>query len=146
MKCRCGGESAVRQRFNLRGERIPSWQCSVCLAQRPYGKREPRLSRERIARLGFVVRRRRPNKRRRDYLAYMRSAKWQRVRMAVFARDGFECRLRLDGCEGEATTIDHKSYEHFGQGDAAEIADCRPACMSCNKREREQRIARRVLG
>jgi 5-methylcytosine-specific restriction protein A len=32
---------------------------------------------------------------------------WRRIRADVLRRDNHQCRLRLSGCTGEATTVDH---------------------------------------
>lgn len=50
----------------------------------------------------------RGKRRRKDYAAHMRSAYWQQVRRAVFARDG-GCVQRSPGCRGPLT-CDHRNY------------------------------------
>ena len=55
------------------------------------------------------------------------------VRTAVLERDGYECRLRLPGCTGYATTVNHKRRHR--DGGAFTEANLEAACQHCNSSE-----------
>lgn len=59
----------------------------------------------------------------------------QKVRLAVLERDGYECRLRLPGCLGRATEVDHIVPRAAG-GPVFDLDNLRAACRSCNTRRR----------
>lgn len=56
---------------------------------------------------------------------------WRRTRAAVLARDGYACRLRLDGCEGTATHV-HHTHGRSTTGDDPRYLMA--ACAPCNLR------------
>jgi len=53
---------------------------------------------------------------------------WRRTRLRVLARDGYTCRLRLEGCEGKATHVHHVLGKAHGDDPAGLVA----ACARCN--------------
>jgi 5-methylcytosine-specific restriction protein A len=54
------------------------------------------------------------------------------VRQIVLRRDGHACQLRLAGCTGTATEVDHVLPVAHGGTD--EPANLRASCQSCNRR------------
>ena len=58
-------------------------------------------------------------------------ASWQKLRAAVLERDGHMCRLRLDYCQGRATSV-HLDPRLRGDHRLATMADCVSACSSCH--------------
>lgn len=140
MTCSCGGELELRWKTGL-GSR-PVKACARCRRTRSLTKEEIRdLGPEEIAALPLAIpkRRPRPGARRRRYLEALRSPHWKKLRELVFERDAGRCQR----CGEPATDLGHRTYERLG----AELPeDVEAQCRSCNLREREQRIARRVLG
>ncbi|WP_374243087.1 HNH endonuclease [Mycobacterium sp. CnD-18-1] len=56
----------------------------------------------------------------------------ERVRQAVFKRDGRQCQLRIDKrCTGAATVIDHIVALAFGGTD--DMNNLQAACKTCNQ-------------
>ncbi len=56
---------------------------------------------------------------------------WLTLRLAVLARDGYRCQLRLPNCKGQATQVDH--IIGLAQGGQPWNPDnCRASCRSCN--------------
>lgn len=67
-------------------------------------------------------------KRRRSYL----NSFWHtKVRPAILARDGYRCRIRGQGCTGEATEVDHIVPPAKG-GAVYDPTNLRAACKPCN--------------
>lgn len=62
---------------------------------------------------------------------------WDRVRQDVLERDGYRCRLRLDGCTETATQVDHIVPMSKG-GARLDPANLRSSCASCNARQRHR--------
>lgn len=62
-----------------------------------------------------------------DPKKYLKTAKFERVKKAVFKRDGNKCVIcgRKDGL----LVCHHTNYKHYGQGDELEIADCITLCQ-----------------
>lgn len=58
------------------------------------------------------------------------SGDWKKRRKIVLARDGHECQLRLPGCIGDASTVDHIVPVKLG-GDQS-MANLQAACGRCN--------------
>ena len=58
---------------------------------------------------------------------------WRRVRQQVLERDGHRCRLRLPGCVGEASEVDHIIDIALG-GAVLELANCRAVWAPCHRR------------
>jgi 5-methylcytosine-specific restriction endonuclease McrA len=56
---------------------------------------------------------------------------WQRVRLAILARDGYRCRLALPCCTGVATEVDH-IVELAAGGARLDPANLQAACKPCN--------------
>jgi 5-methylcytosine-specific restriction endonuclease McrA len=54
---------------------------------------------------------------------------WRAIRQRVLDRDGGVCQIRLDGCTGWATEVDH-----IVPGDDHGEHNLRAACQSCNAR------------
>ena len=73
----------------------------------------------------------RPNSKRREYAAHLKSKSWRALKLLVFERDGYLCMAcKRAGVETEATDLSHISYERFG----AELpADVEASCDSCNQ-------------
>lgn len=57
-------------------------------------------------------------------------ADWEARRAAVFRRLGRRCLIRLPGCLGAASEVDH-----IEAGDDHSPANLRPACASCHARK-----------
>lgn len=53
---------------------------------------------------------------------------WRKVRLRVLARDGWVCRLQLDGCTTRAEHVHHLDGKASGDDPARLVA----ACRSCN--------------
>jgi 5-methylcytosine-specific restriction endonuclease McrA len=69
---------------------------------------------------------------------------WRKRRQLVLERDGHECQLRMPGCLGEATTVDHIVAVALG-GDQS-MANLQAACLRCNSAKGDGRRAPRSLG
>jgi len=66
------------------------------------------------------------------------TAEWRRVRADVLKRDGYRCRLKLDGCTTVAEHVHHTlGREVSGDNPAHLLA----ACASCNQRAGDPRRA-----
>ena len=66
---------------------------------------------------------------------------WRKIRVRVLDRDGWRCRIGLQGCTGEATEVDH--IVPWRQGGAwFDDWNLRAACRSCNNARRTVRVAR----
>jgi 5-methylcytosine-specific restriction endonuclease McrA len=65
-----------------------------------------------------------------ERLAQYRSAEYQRNRAIVLARDPL-CRLRLPGCTGRSTTVDHVISVARGGGNS--VDNLVGACAHCNQ-------------
>jgi 5-methylcytosine-specific restriction endonuclease McrA len=61
---------------------------------------------------------------------------WASRRQKVLARDKQQCQLRLGGCLGKATDVDHK-----GHRDDHELDSLRAACRPCHNRRTSQQGA-----
>lgn len=55
---------------------------------------------------------------------------WRKTRALVLARDGYRCRLKLDGCTTLATHAHHIDGKAAGDDPTRLIAACEP----CNRR------------
>jgi len=53
---------------------------------------------------------------------------WRRTRLLVLQRDGYRCRLRLDGC----TTVADQVHHVVGKGVSEQLDDLLSACQHCN--------------
>lgn len=53
---------------------------------------------------------------------------WQSIRRLVFQRDRYTCQLRLSGCRGIATEVDH-----ITRGDNHDLSNLRAVCSGCHK-------------
>jgi hypothetical protein len=60
-----------------------------------------------------------------------RAAWKKRLRLAALERDGYLCRLRLQGCTGKATTV-HLRPELAGDHSRATLDDCTSCCAHCH--------------
>jgi 5-methylcytosine-specific restriction endonuclease McrA len=58
---------------------------------------------------------------------------WRKVRLAILERDGWECQLRLEGCTGWASEVDHVVAVSLGGG-VYDPENLRAACATCNRR------------
>jgi 5-methylcytosine-specific restriction endonuclease McrA len=63
-------------------------------------------------------------------LPVYRSA-WQRVRLVVLERDGYECQIRGPKCLGRATEVDHVVPWREG-GAWSDPTNLRASCRPCN--------------
>jgi len=59
------------------------------------------------------------------------SKAWRDVRAAVLDRDGRRCMIRADGCQVEATQVDHIIPRSMG-GAALDPSNLRASCGFCN--------------
>src|SRR5436309_2385548 len=55
---------------------------------------------------------------------------WKTLRAEILERDGYECQLRLAGCEGHATHCHHIEAAHWGGEDTH--SNLEAACAHCN--------------
>jgi hypothetical protein len=56
--------------------------------------------------------------------------RWRKLRALVLQRDGYVCRLRLEGCEGRGVEVHHVAGKAAGDNPALLLASCR----SCNRK------------
>lgn len=63
------------------------------------------------------------------YEKYLQSKVWQETRERVFEEKGEECSANLSVCDGTATVVHHRSYEHLG---TEPMWDLMPVCSSCH--------------
>jgi 5-methylcytosine-specific restriction enzyme A len=68
------------------------------------------------------------------------SGDWKTRRRITLERDGHECQLRMPGCLGEATTVDHIVPVALG-GDQA-LDNLQAACLRCNSAKGDGRRGR----
>lgn len=64
------------------------------------------------------------------------------TRARILARDGHACRLRLGGCTGIATTVDHVVPVAAGGPDRPDDDGLVAACRHCNSRKGARILAR----
>ena len=57
---------------------------------------------------------------------------WKTYRELVFRRYGRGCLIRLDGCTGYATTVDHMDPVALHGAGLPSLDRLRPACRHCN--------------
>lgn len=57
--------------------------------------------------------------------------RWRAKRRRVLERDGYRCKLRLDGCTTKATTVHHQANWRGDPGDVPEHL-LMAACTKCN--------------
>lgn len=62
---------------------------------------------------------------------------WRRTRGQILARDGWRCRLKLDGCTTRATEVHHV----LGKGVSDDPDDLVSACRHCNGTTGDPRAA-----
>jgi len=74
---------------------------------------------------------------RNDSRKVYRSRTWQRVRLQVLERDGYQCQIRLDTCTRKATAVDHIIPISRG-GDGYEPTNLRACCKRCNSTRANQ--------
>jgi len=86
-----------------------------------------------------------PNRKKRDYQKHLASAYWKRLRKHRFSLDSYQCQVRVGFsiCGEPAEELAHLTYDRFGE---ERIEDVQSQCAAHNQLEREQRIARGVLG
>lgn len=148
MRCiPCDTDFEIRRKRSLRGQETLVWQCPKCLrGGGAVGARDVReLS---VADLYAVPRathrsKPRPNSKRRDYQAVLRSARFRELREQVIAEAGGRCQMDGPNCLREATQAHHKTYDRLGNERKEDLV---AACSTCNAEERQQRITRQVLG
>lgn len=142
--CECGGERQLRRRALFREIQLV-YQCDRCLKVRghPRPHEVAELSREAIEQLPFVAlkQRRRPTARKRAQAKELRSPRLRALRKLVFERDKGRC--RICGEPTDEPELYHLTIESYGR---ETLDDLVLSCPECNGRERERRIARRVLG
>ena len=74
-------------------------------------------------------------------------SRWSAVRLVVLERDGWRCRLELEGCTGVAEHVDHIVPLSEG-GARLDPLNLRASCASCNLRRnrlRQTELARALL-
>jgi 5-methylcytosine-specific restriction endonuclease McrA len=67
--------------------------------------------------------------------AFYRSPAWRLLREAVLARDGHRCQVRMFGCAGAATQVDHIVPRRQGGSDT-DMSNFRSVCLPCHNRLR----------
>jgi len=65
---------------------------------------------------------------------------WRELRLRVLRRDRRTCQLRLPGCIGTATHVDHITPKSQGGTDA--MTNLRASCQPCNLRRGDGRSPR----
>lgn len=75
--------------------------------------------------------------RKREYSELLKDPRWQKLRLQVFERDGWECQL----CSSKTKTLNvhHKRYERGKNPWEYPIASLLTLCESCHKDEYESR-------
>jgi hypothetical protein len=61
-----------------------------------------------------------------EYLAYLNSAKWKRMRIRILERDRWLC-----GCGARAEQVHHLSYKRFGNEDDEDLVS---VCGPCHRK------------
>lgn len=56
---------------------------------------------------------------------------WRKLRPVIFARDNYECRVRLPGCTGRAEVVDH-IHPWLAGGSWFDPLNLRASCDHCN--------------
>lgn len=80
-----------------------------------------------------------------DYRAGRVGHRWRMVRRAVLERDGLVCQVRLPGCLGFATCVDHIVPLAVDSSRAQDMSNLRAACRHCNgKRNSKTATVRRA--
>lgn len=141
--CRCGEQTELRRKFGLSGGSVVRY-CKACSRTEQLSARQLRqLSDEQIRSLRPCATKRKPQPtaRKRIYQAALRSPHWRALRERVRERCGGRC--EVPGCEGEFEELAHLTYERLGN---ERDDDVQAQCKAHNQGEREQRIARHVLG
>jgi 5-methylcytosine-specific restriction enzyme A len=59
------------------------------------------------------------------------NATWRKVRRVILDRDQYRCAIRMEGCTGTATQVDHIHPLAFG-GAPYDPENLRASCASCN--------------
>ena len=59
------------------------------------------------------------------------SLRWKKLRLAVLARDGYECRVRGPSCRGTANTVNHRLAVSEG-GAFFDPENLEASCGACN--------------
>src|SRR5688500_18236225 len=57
----------------------------------------------------------------------------EKLRKRILVRDNYECQIRMDGCLGTASTVDHIHPKAWGGRATAD--NLRAACRPCNQRK-----------
>jgi 5-methylcytosine-specific restriction endonuclease McrA len=65
--------------------------------------------------------------------SYRYDGAWRRVRVQVLERDGGVCQLRLEGCQHEASEVDHVVDIRL-RGGVLDPDNCRSVCGPCHRR------------
>lgn len=61
---------------------------------------------------------------------------WEAARRRILQRDNHHCQLRLEGCTGRATEVDHRVA-----GDNHDPTNLQAVCSSCHKRKTQAEAA-----
>ena len=73
---------------------------------------------------------------------------WRKFRVTILERDNHQCQIKLSGCEGHATHVDHIVPLSEG-GRRLDPTNCRAACKHCNSKRnwrRQHELAKHALG
>lgn len=65
---------------------------------------------------------------------------WRALRLRTLERDKYRCQIRMDGCLGRATAVDH-IVELFEGGPALDPENVQAACKPCNSAKHMARLA-----
>jgi 5-methylcytosine-specific restriction endonuclease McrA len=63
----------------------------------------------------------------------LKTLAWQRLRLLILDRDGWQCQVHGSMCTHHASVVDHITARADG-GDCWDPANLRAACVQCNSR------------
>jgi len=131
-----GSQSKLRIRRGLNGIFVQR-QCNACLDG--IGESVELAAFAKGNSFPYWLTEKKPNSKKRDYSAHLKSKFWHALKLVVFERDGYLCMAcKRGGIETESTDLSHLTYERFGE----ELpADVEASCDPHNQAERIQRIS-----
>lgn len=131
-----GSQSKLRIRRGLNGIFVQR-QCNACLDG--IGESVELAAFAKGNSFPYWLTEKKPNSKKRDYSAHLKSKFWHALKLVVFERDGYLCMAcKRAGVETEATALGHKHYRTFGH---EQPEDVEASCNDCEQAERQQRIS-----